>query len=195
VQRSSACLATSNRAVSASGASIQATRKPGARVFEKLLRYTTRPSVSSARIGRTSASPGDILEVEIPVRVVLDDQDVAPPGPFEQGRGASRATAAARSDSGNSAPRRGRERGGHRAQAFVDAIQILEVDPVGLLAYAFHERAHIAERGDGAGVSGQLDEDTCRRDRAARARPGRAPAASRSSPAAARDRSGPRGGS
>ncbi len=56
MQRSAACLATSIFAAIGAGASIHATRRPGASVFEKLLRYTTRPSASSALIGRVSAA-------------------------------------------------------------------------------------------------------------------------------------------
>ena len=68
----------------AAGAAIQATRNPGATVLEKLLRYTTRPSRSSALIGRVSAAVGDIVEVQRAVWIVLDDQHVAARGPFEE---------------------------------------------------------------------------------------------------------------
>ena len=90
---------------------------PGASVFEKLLRYTTRPLVSSARDRPDVRFGRRVLEVQLAIGIVLDEQDVAALGPLEQLACASRGRSAGRSGSGSWARRRACARAVLRAAA------------------------------------------------------------------------------
>ena len=84
--RSVDCFAVSKRSISASGAFIQPTRKPGASIFDTVLRYSTRPVRSSDADRSRLSFRRDIVEIQLPVRIVLDDQDVATLSPLEHPR-------------------------------------------------------------------------------------------------------------
>ena len=159
MQRSEACLAISSLAVTAAGASIHATRKPGASVFEKLLRYSyaTQSVVGPDR--PNVGLGGRVLEVQVAVRVVFDQQDVATLRPLEE-RGAL----------GASHQQAGRvleiwhhvEQPGATPlllEPHVGFVQLGQVDAVGVLVDPHHLGLDVAERRDRAGVSRQLDED------------------------------------
>ena len=101
--RSAACLAISNFA--ASGAGAVDPRDADSRARASSRSCSDRSRARSRRppcIGRTSRFGRRVLEVQLAVRIVLDDQHVAPLGPLEQRAAACRGRSAARSDSGSS---------------------------------------------------------------------------------------------
>ena len=106
------------------------------------------------RIGRAR----HVVEMQGAIGIVLHDEDVAAGGPFEKpppffepNQQTGRILKIRNDVEERNAPSR-------RALACQDAVEVLEVDDVVLLAHADERRLSVVKRSNGAGVRGQLDE-------------------------------------